>query len=507
MVAHPRKRPAPRSAAWLFAALAWPAAHAQDAVGSGLTIAPTLTLKETLTSNRDLSSSDPQADAITQVSPGIRISSRAGRVQGSLAYSLNALAYARASQLNTLQHSLSADATAEVVEKHAFINARATVSQQAISAFGTQGADGTGLNDSNRTEVATVSVSPTLRGNLGGWADFNAGANWTSSSSASTDLGDNSSYSGQVGLRGRSGPFGWGLNASRQVSDFNLGRTSTTDQMGGTLTYVPQYDLQVSLRLGRSGSDVLTGSRVWQTTSGGGVSWQPTDRTQIALQSDRTYYGRSHSYSFRHRMARSVWSYTDTESVSTPSAQSSVQPLTLYDLLYNICLASGGDAAGCDTAVRDALAQQGLDPNAVVAGGFLNSSITQSRSQNLAVSYAALRTTFTVSVFRTTTSALGQVEPVSGDLAQGVPVRQVGATLGASHRLAPGTSLTLTATQRKTLDSGAQLGNQQRTVTLGYSMSPGPRSSLTLTARHTQFESTTNPYHESALIASLGLRF
>jgi uncharacterized protein (PEP-CTERM system associated) len=491
-----------------MAALAAPVAQAQDAATTpGLTIQPSITAQETFSTNRDLSSSNAQADAITELRPGIRISNRAGRVQGSLSYSLRALAYARASHLNTLQNDLKAVLNAELVEKHAFLDASATASQQSISAFGTQGPAGSGLNNANQTEVYTLHLSPSLRGKLGEVADFSAALNWDASRSASTQTGDNTNHGAQVGLNGRRGLFGWALNASRQVSDYELGRRTTTDQAIAALSYFPRYDLQFTLRAGRERNDVLTGSPQSSTTSGFGLKWQPTERTDLALQNDKTYYGRSHSYVFTHRMARSVWSYTDTTSASNPNAQTAARPLTLFDLLYNICLAGGGDNAGCDTAAHAALAQQGLNPDTVVAGGFLNASLTERHHQTLAVSYAALRSTFTLSVFRSATSALGQVAAGSVDLAQGAPVRQQGFSLGVAHQLTPIDSITLTGMQQTTLDSGALTGNRQRSVSLGWSSRAGPRSTIAATARHTQFDSAASSYKESAVIGSLTLRF
>src|SRR5688500_4678120 len=61
---------------------------------SGTTVVPTLSVSQTFTDNRRLSATDPQADSITQISPGVVISSRTGRLQGSLSYAANAVIYA-----------------------------------------------------------------------------------------------------------------------------------------------------------------------------------------------------------------------------------------------------------------------------------------------------------------------------------------------------------------------------------------------------------------------------
>ncbi len=507
----PRTRAVPHQLAWLCAALVAPLAHAQTAssaagvVSSGTTIVPTLSVRETLTTNRDLSVNG-HADSVTQLTSGVRIDSRSGRVQGSLAYSLNALVYARATELSTLQNALDANLRAELVERHVFMDATANVGQQSISAFGTQGRDATSRN-ANSTEVATISLSPSVRGNLGGFANATAGANWSGSRSDSSNLGDSSSHSVFAALNGGTGLLQWGLNANRQATSFKGGRSTHTDQLGGSLTYAPRYDLRVTARVGASRSDVLSGTDETKPTTGISLDWQPTDRTNIALAADRAYYGNSRSFSLVHRMARSVWSYIDTSGISgVPDGRQQVRPLTLYDLYFAICTNAGGDAATCDQIVRAQLVQQQANPATVVTLGFLNSSLTAQRSQLLSVSYSALRTTFTLSASRNETRALG-VPATSGDLAQGGSVSQQFASLGVSQQLTPGASMNLNLAQQSTAGAGTRNGNKLRSAALGWSLAPGARTTMSLSVRHSRFSGDTGDYTESAVSGSLGLRF
>lgn len=484
-----------------------PSAYAQT-VGSGaFSLQPTFTVQQTFTNNRDLTSANAHAESITQVSPGISISSRSGRVQGSLDYSLNALDYARASDRNTFQNSLNAGVRAEAVENHAYVDARASISQQTISAFGTQSA-ATGLVNDNRTEVSTLSISPSLRGNLAGAVDVAAQVTWSASSSASTTAGDTSNLNGSIGFSGRQGLFGWGLNASRQISDFSAGRRTADDQAGGSLTFSPDPELQLSLRGGWESSDLQTADSQSNKTWGWGVSWQPTDRTQIGLQTDHRFFGQSHGFTFQHRMARSIWTYADTRGISgDPRSQAANRPLSLYDLLFAQFASLEPDPIRRDQLVRSFLQANGLDGNAAVGGGFLNSAQTLQRSQNVSLAVTGVRTTITFAGFRTQTSRLDSVASVSDDLSQGAPVRQLGFSAGISHRLTETAALALAATQQKTLNAGAQPGNEQRSYTLSLSDSLGRRTTGILSVRHTKFDSETNPYTESAVVGSLSLRF
>jgi uncharacterized protein (PEP-CTERM system associated) len=478
----------------------------RTASGTASSIVPSFRVQETVTSNRDLSATQPKSDAITQVSPGVRVSSRGGRVQGSLSYSLNVLMHAREPHRTTTQNALNAALKAEAVPNLAYLDASATVSQNTVSAFGTQ-SQGTGLVNANSTEVATASVSPSLRGKLGGFADVSARLNWTASHSASTSAGDSRSHGGDLGIGGRQGLFGWGLNASRQINDSKAASKTTQDQTGASLSFFPDPELQLSAQGGTQTNDVLTGTRQSYTTTGWGAQWRPTDRTDVNLQGGRSYAGHTHSLSLRHRMARSVWSYIDSRGVTGDSGTlTSVQPLTLYDLLYTVCLRQGGDPVTCDQSVRLEIARQGLNPDAVV-GGFLGSALALQRTQNVAVSISGLRTTITLNGFRTETSRLGQTSISSGDLSLVDSVRQLGHSFGVSHRLTPSASIALNATRLRTLNSGALPGTEQRLVSLSLLGSLGPHTSGSISARRTLFVSPTAPYNESALVGSLSLSF
>jgi len=53
---------------------------------AGWTFTPTFSATQLITDNRDLTENDKRSEAITVLSPGIRMSRSSGRVTGSLAY-------------------------------------------------------------------------------------------------------------------------------------------------------------------------------------------------------------------------------------------------------------------------------------------------------------------------------------------------------------------------------------------------------------------------------------
>lgn len=489
------------------AALFAPLTQAQDAASHGTTVTPSFSAQETLTNNVNLSATDPRWDAITQVSPGISLSSRSGRVRGSLAYTANALAYARDSSRNTIQNALTATGNAEVIENHAFVDANATISQQAISAFGPQ-STGTGLLNSNSTEVYTASVSPSLRGHLGSAVDAQARVTWSATHAASAGTGNSTGMSAMAGLSGGRSRVGWSLTATRQVSGFTGGRKTTDDNIFAGLSLQVDPSLQLSARAGHQTNDILTYSRQHYRTYGWGANWRPGPRTTLALQSDHQYFGNSHSLSFQHRMKRSIWTYSDSRGVSGNPAQAAVsQPVSLYELLFAEFASIQPDPVLRDQLVRAYLQANGLDPNPPSQGGFLSSALAVQRRQNLSVALTGLRDTVTLSAFRTQTSQLAGVTYTTGDLAQGEPVRQLGYSIGLAHRLTPDSSLNLSASKLKTLSAGTLPGSDQRTALLTWAGTLSRRTTGTLSLRRTLFGSANNPYNESALIGTISLRF
>lgn len=493
-----------------------PSARAQEAAGRSVVIDTSFTAQQTFTDNANLTANNPRSEAITELRPGIRVNSRSGRVQGSLDYALSALIHARDPGLNELQNRLRAVLSAEVVEQHAQLDAYANISQQAISAFGTQTGN-TGLVNANQAEVFDYGVSGAWRSRLGDVADAVARIGWSGSSADTTSLGDGNRVDAALGLSGQQGRFGWGLNAGWQTSNYTASKQTLSNQLFGTLRFAPDPDVQLSVRGGVEGEGFRSGTRDTGSFWGWGVNWQPSERSSLNYQSDDRYFGRSHSFSVQHRMARAFFSYTNRQGTNDASGngdplnasgggRSQGRQLTNYELTLRQ-LAFVTDPVLRDLFARRILNDQGLDPSAVAGGGFLSSGKTLEHIQNLSVGYIAIRTTFTLSGFRSDTEPLDAAAGVGGDLASVGRVRQQGYTAGVSHQLTPIASLALLGSLRRTLDEPAKAGNDERSVSLSLSGQLGQRTSATASVRHTRFDGASLPYTESAVVGSISLRF
>ncbi|MCY7317026.1 MAG: TIGR03016 family PEP-CTERM system-associated outer membrane protein [Rubrivivax sp.] len=450
---------------------------------------------------------------VAELRPGLRLESRSGRLVGSLSY-LPSLAYhSRGYGSDDIQNQLSGNLSAELIERWFYVDATASITQQAASAFGVQSAPGSRQDNNNRTEVGTLSVSPYVRGVFGSAVTYEARLNASATNGRRSIAADSSSQGGSLSLASSvSGTLiGWGLQASQQQTDFRAGRETTSDRITASLQFQADADLILTLRVGQEANNVATASRKSYDNWGAGLTWRPSPRTRLQADTDDRYFGRSYRVLFEHRLASSTVLFSSTRDANNGSDANglAVQPgqagqrVTLYDLFFAQFASTTPDPVQRDQLVRSFMRAQGLDPNAVVAGGFINSAVTVQERHQLTLSYAGLRMAGSVQVFASDTAVIDAL----ASSAQQRPTRQWGALANASYRLSPTSSLALTGSRLLTRANGLLAGATLDSVSLSYASSLSLRASATLGARYSIFDSVTEPYKEAAVFATLNQRF
>jgi uncharacterized protein (PEP-CTERM system associated) len=469
-------------------------------------ITPSFNATSTYSDNLGRSSNVRDRQFITQLSPGISWFSRSGRVQGSASYALTANYYSRQSEAKSFQNNLSAQLTAEAIENFAFVDASASVGQTAISAFGTQ-AVGNGFQaDANRTEVRSASISPYVRGQVGGAVDYQLRYSASATSAPDSPQSDSTSQVASLSLSSANtgAMFGWGLSATSQETKFDGAEASRTDRVIGTLTAQPVYGLQLGLNGGQESTNVV-GERRTYDNWGYSVRWQPTPRTDFSLNSDRRYFGNSHAVTLSHRLRRSTFRYTDSRGTTGGSNPTGVgQPVTLFMVFDQLFTATQPDPDLRRQEVLNFIAGLGRDPGELVSGGFLTSQISLQRRQDLSYGWAGLRQTISVQAFRSRTGNVREADDTTTDRNE---VLQTGYSVSASHRLTPTSSITLSGSRQMTKALDGQDANDLKSAALSWSNQVSRMANTSVTARYSVFNSPTSPYREAALSASLSLRF
>lgn len=485
-----------------LAACAAGVAHGQT------TVVPLFTATQTFTDNPSLTSGPRRWESITQLSPGIAITSRSARVQGTLNYSGNFVHYARGTQSDGFYNLLSAFARADLAEGRLLVDATASISQQRISAFGVQSADPR-LGDRNRTEVRSYSIAPLLQGRLLGEVRYVARMAYSASHSTSDRGADSSGLTASIGISGPPRVVSWAFDANRATGELGMGRRTRTGVATASVIYTPDPEWRFSARAGREWNDLdAVRTQGAQATYGVGATWAPGPRTSAVLQADKRFFGHSHSVTLSHRFARTIWIYSDARDLSTNAVAGGRGP-TLFDLYFQQFASQFPNPVQRELEVRNFLRNNNLDPNAAAGSnaGFLTSAATVQRRQNLSMSMQGLRTTFNVSAFRSQTERVGAAPGLGDDLALADVVRQSGYSVLGSYRLTPQSSASLSYTRQSTADAPALRGNDLTTIAASWSTVVGPHTAASVSLRHASFDSVTNPYQESAITGSLSVRF
>lgn len=478
---------------------------ATGATAQALRIVPSLSASETLTSNVQPGTANSQSDSITQVSGGLSLSGRSGRFNGSVNYALTGIVYARHSESNQHQQSLNAQVHSELIENQAFVDASASISRQSISAFGTQTYDPALIN-ANSTEVRSLQVSPSFRGRLPGLWSYVAAASYGITRSGAGGVADSSTSSTSLQLdRAQQGRLGWSVLAKR--STVKYAATGDTTDTVATLTAslaVPEADLQLSGTGGWERTNVTTASQEGGATWGAALGWTPSPRTRLDASYDKHPFGPSHSVSVETRSARTVWTFSSSQQISTPRPSTGT---TFYDLYYTLFSSLEPDPAKRSQLVNTFLLQNGINPNGAVPGGFIPLATTWSNSQSFSAGLVGVRSSITLTAGLSDSWQSNAATQVGGDLANGQHVRAKTLSLNVSHRLTPVSTLNLVGAVSNSYGGQSSQSSTLRTLSLAWSGNPTPHLTMSALVRRSDFTGSTSPYHENALVGTVAVRF
>jgi uncharacterized protein (PEP-CTERM system associated) len=469
---------------------------------AGLNLQPRLSVSQTFTDNLRLAETGQDQALILTVAPGLSLSSRAGMLRGSLDYSLNGLFYSKTDQANRVQHYLTSQGTAELLARRLFVDVRATVGQQTVSAFAATSTD-PALVDNNRRETASLAVSPFLRGQLAGLFGYEFRADGSVTRVKDSEVGDSSSQGLALRINGLGGGrgLGWGASLTEQRQMPRYGRETLVDTAELTLNYRPDVDWMLSGSGGWQRSDLNALQSRDGATYGASLTWTPTPRTKLAADARHQSFGDTHSLSFEHRMARSVFRLSDSRNLAVGQVGASgVQGN--YELLFLQFASDEPDPVKRDLLVRQYLQANGLGQGNVSTGGFLSSSTSLTRRQEFSAAWTGRRTTATLSLSQSRSERLGVAASVGDDFSQSGVVLQRGASLALSHRLAPDSNLTFTLSEQQGRGDAASQKTDLKSVLAIWSISLARRSSLQLGLRHSSFDSQARSYRENAVLAT-----
>ena len=473
-------------------------------------IVPRVGLTGTLTDNIDLSSTDKQSGLISQLSPGIRIDARTARLNMYFDYALNAIAYSQGNNGNQVQNQLNTFGTLEAIDNWLFLDFSGQIYQQIINPFGVQSPSNAFAN-TNTTETSTYRLSPYIKGQLGGSADYFLRYNASVTNYQNGSLSDVSlsQWLGQVRGNTRFQNLNWTIDGSQQNTDYSRGRDYEDGRLRGMLTYKLFPEFRFSGSGGWETNNYQSINNEGQSIYGYGFDWTPTERTQVSGFQEHRFFGNGHNFLLSHRFPLSSIRYTDVRDVALiPNQSSTVGMGTIYNQYLDQFASLIPDLATRSAYVTNLLNQTGIAPNAQAVNDYAAQRPRVQRLQQLSMVLYGSRNSITLLAARNENEALtvfGQNTAIAGEASR---IVQQGFTLSFLHRLTPLTGLNLLGYRMKS-QSGLTdaLDTTTTSYQIGVSTRLGAKTGGSLSVRHTNFDSNTSPYSENAVVATLTMFF
>ena len=477
-------------------------------------IVPSISTDLTYTDNVRLVNSNKQSDLVTRLAPGILVEGRGGHVTGSFDFRWQQYAYLNDSQRNNQQKSLKANGKVELIDQWLYVDGAGSISQQPVSAFGTQVANNDLLN-SNRTEASSYQWSPYIQGRLWNAADYTLRFTGSRTKSDQGELSVGSgntsrAWSGRLAGDTSLASLGWSVDFQRQQQNRSTARDTESKRVTGSLQYM--VDPQVRLRgtLGRESDDYGSTQSQSRTVRGLGVEWAPTERTNISLNKEKRSFGDSYNASFKHRTALTAWMFSQSRNINTPSDQNFTTLSSAFDLLNLQLTSSIPDPITRAQQVNLLLQQAGIPPDAQAFGSIVTSRIYIARRREASFILTGSTNIVTLSADRSDNQSLGTGGSIADDFTLSPNIQQSGFTTSWAHKLSPDTAVTLNGRRSRNTGSASNLDTRVNSLSLLLTTKLGPKTSATVGLRRTHSDSesaTANSYDEQALTGSLFVTF
>jgi uncharacterized protein (PEP-CTERM system associated) len=244
-------------------------------------------------------------------------------------------------------------------------------------------------------------------------------------------------------------------------------------------------------------------------TYGAGVAWFPSERTKLDANIEHRFFGTSHNLAFEHRTPRSVFRLSDKKDLASDASNNfgNGSQRTVFDLLFQVFASVAPDPVQRAALVDAFLQNNGLTRTTLAQGGFLTSNITVQSRQDLSFALLGVRSTIMISAYRNDARLLNPASSAAGDLAGGSSLLQSGVSVNLSHRLTPLSAISADLAQIRTSGGVGDQRTKLRSLTVTWSNRVAQSVDLSVSARRSQFDSVTDPYTESAVLANLRMWF
>ena len=498
----------------LLALVLAPTVHAE------VKFTPSISGTGTFSDNVNLQTADrAESSFVTDVAPSFSLVSNGPRLKLTAGYQLHLYSYSnKADNTNNSSSQYQLNMQAKLIDELLDLDANATRQTVSQSAFGPQGSDSL-YSDSNRSDVSTYNISPTLRHRFGGTADAylrysrnrvvgDSVLGSTNGENIVANISSGSSFS----------TVGWGLNAIQdEFSDERFGSTQSQNAEASL-----RYRLTNSLSLTATGGydkyeySAQSGNETKGASYTGGFIWAPSPRTRLQMSYGKRYYGNTGSMNFSFRSHRSAMtaSYGDTVTTSRQQFLASTV-LSTAALLDSLLTASIPDPVERQKAVAAYLAASGLGTGLTNNTNYLSNVFQRQKQFQLGYSLQGRNSTSTLSVYKTRSAALSTQTADSDLLGQNLAILNnnldsTGFSASYGYQLTSVTQAlaSLSYQRSKTLDSDLTTDNNAVRLGLTHAFDSKLRGTAEIRqTRGSYYNTGSSRYRENAISATISKQF
>ncbi|MCM2326643.1 MAG: TIGR03016 family PEP-CTERM system-associated outer membrane protein [Lysobacter sp.] len=475
-------------------------------------VSPSVAVRETFSDNFLLATGDAARSGwYTDVVPGLRAEVMGARLRGFADLRLDAKRYAGDSRLDENRRFLESQGTFEAVENRVFLDARAYITQENLSAFGAASTPDQPSASGNQVETSVLRISPWIRGKVPDVANYHvrydaAGIRADDPALADTRTGE---WIARIASASPSARLGWALYGSAlDVRNDEVGHI-VDRRVRGRLAFAVTPQLRLSVLGGVEETDFAGPPRTRTDTPGAGIAWTPGDRTQLAGVVERRFFGNGHSVFFSHRTARLAFRLASVRDAAVFPGARSAGESPARALMADLLASTVEDPEERAREARRRLEESGIAPFSSLGSSSLTSSPVVFRVDEASAAMVGARNTVTVTAMRREQRTIG-APAGAAPAAPDDDFRRRGIDANWAYRLTPVTTVTLTATALRTVGQGAvEARSDEDRIGLVVSSRLGPKTLATMGVRHSTFDTLagTGSYRESAAYASFSVRF
>ena len=477
---------------------------------------PTLLLRESYSDNIKLGPAESaRSEFATEITPGFTLSRNSARLTLNVGYSAQKLIYKE--EADRFNHQLQGAGNAQLLDDWLFADARASISQQNVSAFGPQLIDNTQITG-NQSTVRGYLLSPYLKHDLRGFAATELRYTHESVSSGGNAGLSTDTNEVRLNLNGDNGGRGanWDANLHRRKVDDHARPSVLMSSAALTLHYPIGSTISVFGTGGDEKNDYVTNDssqpagRSWSA----GAAWNPSPRTSVVASAGKRFFGTTYALDTSYRTHNTVWNLTYGEDITTAYGQflavSRNDTSALLDQLWR-------------SSIPDPVARQrSIDTFILVAPFFgpnagsisyISHQYFLDKRLSLSMALSGPRTTLALSLTRlqrTAQSTTNIDNPLLGanQLALDDKTRQSNASAAWNWRLSGRSNLHLTTTYSNVESLAANRTDRNAVLGAGLSHQLSSKVNANLELHHVNHSSTAGGnYRENGISAAINFQF